>query len=488
MSSLAQVSFDASGFILAQLQEHAHLVVEATLALFILYLLFHKSYKLKENKDALTHEEVEQLIQEFQPKPLIEPDHIKEMDESLINISSKESEMLCFSSAIGSHVTLAGDDAESASTRYVNFASLGVLNYQTDEKVIDSAIKTLRTNGVGSCGPRGFYGTVDVHMQLEERIAKFMGSEEAVLYSSGFATIASVLPAFSKPGDYLICDKGVSLSVQTGVQLSRSKVQFFNHNDLKDLRRILHAMRDVFDGTHRIFLVIEGLYLNYGDIAPLPEIMKLKEEYPFRLIIEESCSIGVLGKHGRGITEHFNIPIKDVEIIAASIGNAIGAIGGFSCGSAQVCSHQRLNSSGYVFSCSLPPFVSSAAIEAIDLVEAGAEVEMLANNAKHLHQAVRNIKALDVVGVSPSPIVHLKFKRSTGDRRKDEQMLQEIVDQVRIKDKAILTRSKYVKQERFMPDPSIRFVVSAHHSKDEIDQTISSIESVAMSVLNNVKY
>jgi len=103
-------------------------------------------------------------------------------------------------------------------------------------------------------------------MNLETKIAKFMGTEEAVLYSSGFATVASVIPAFAKTGDYVIVDKGCSLEVQVGVHLSRSKVHYFTHNDIRDLKRILQALQsdNVFDGTKRVFVIIEGLYVHHA--------------------------------------------------------------------------------------------------------------------------------------------------------------------------------------------------------------------------------
>jgi len=214
--------------------------------------------------------------------------------------------------------------------------------------------------------------------------------------------------------------------------------------------------------------------------------MNLKSEYPFRLIINESFSIGVLGNHGRGITEHFNIPITDVEIIAASVGNSIGSIGGFSCGDKQVCAHQRLNSSGYVFSCSLPPYLASAAIQSITLMEAGVEVRMLQDLMDHLWTVLpQQIKSLEVFGKKPSPIVHLRLKKSSGDRRHDEQILQEIVDKARTSGRIILTRAKYVKQERFMPEPSIRFAISAHHTRQELTDSLKTINKIAESIQMN---
>jgi serine palmitoyltransferase len=451
-------------------------------------------------------QEMEHIIREWRPKPLVDFEndgnpnslplgsasapaaasakggrHRKEGSGSGAALTGAM-DNVSITSGMGARVKLAGDGENDE--EYVNFSSFGVLDYQCDPQVIDAAVATIKTNGVGSCGPRGFYGTIDVHMNFEERIAKFMGTEEGVLYSSGFATIASVIPAFSKATDVLIVDKGICLAGQIGVSLSRSKTHWFNHNDIKDLTRILHSMQadDGFNGIHRVFVVIEGIYANLGDIAPLPEIMKLKQQYPFRLIIEESCSFGVLGAKGRGITEHFGVPVSEVELVVGSLGNAVGAIGGFAVGDAAAATHQRLNSNGYVFSCSLPPFLAQAAIKSIDLMEKGVEVGMLQQNVKILQEALKGVKNLEVHSSAVSPIVHFRLKKPSGERKKDEQTLQTIVDQARVKSHLILNRAKYVKQERFLPDPSIRFIISARHTKEEIQSAVKEIDAIAKNV------
>jgi len=143
-----------------------------------------------------------------------------------------------------------------------------------------------------------------------------MQVEDCVIFSSEFQTMASVIPAFAKPGDYLIVDKGVSLAVQTGVLLARSEVLWFNHNDMADLGARLQSLGEVYAKCkHRVFLVVEAVYANSGHTLDLTSIMKLKESYPFRIILEENFSVGVLGKSGQGVTQHCNIPTAQVEIM-----------------------------------------------------------------------------------------------------------------------------------------------------------------------------
>lgn len=382
-------------------------------------------------------------------------------------------------SGASTHVTI-----ENSDEKYLNLASNGVLNYQMDPNVLESAEEGLRTYGVGSCGPRGFYGTIDVHLQVEEKIANFMNVESAVLYSAGFATVSSVIPSFAKPGDVLIVDKGICFSAQTGILLSKSTVKWFNHNDMDDLKRNLDSTMDVFNAAvKRVFVIIEGIYENYGDIAPLDKIMKLKQQYPFRLIVEESYSVGVLGKGGRGITEYFGIPTKEVEIICASTGNAIGAIGGFSCGSEIMCSHQRLNSSGYVFSCSLPPYVSSATSKALDLMEKGTETQMLHENIAFFQEIRSEIKSLNLQGDSASPFMLLSLHKSSGDVTKDNKILQDIVDTLREQSRILIAKTRRSRKEKFAYEPTLKLVISAHHKREELQSAVQEIEKVAKSLV-----
>lgn len=177
-------------------------------------------------------------------------------------------------------------------------------------------------------------------------MAKFTKTEEAVLYSYGFSTVASAIPAYAKAGDVIFCDAGVHFAIQKGLTASRSAIKFFKHNDLEDLKRLLdeQAVADKKNPTKakatRRFLVVEGLYMNHGDLCPLPELIKLKAEYKVRLFVDETVSFGILGKTGRGIAEHFGVDVLDVDHFSASLEHAIAAYGGFCYGTTFIVDHQ----------------------------------------------------------------------------------------------------------------------------------------------------
>jgi len=375
--------------------------------------------------------------------------------------------------------------------KLLNFASTNFLGMAEDPEVKKTAVAALQTYGCGSCGPRGFYGTMDVHLELEKKIAEFMQTEASIVYSSGFATITSVIPAFSKVYDAIICDQGVTHAAQVGASLSRSKVFYFKHNDVKDLRKVLEEIKREDAAkkkkVYRKFVIIEGLYHNYGDIAPLPDILKLKEEFHFHLIMDDSLGIGTLGATGRGTCEYWNIPATKLDILTGNLGHAIGSLGGFGCGDKTVVNHQRLNASGYVFSASSPPYLVSSALRAFSLLQEKPELlKKLKRNIATFRKEIDGIQQSGIVlnTLLESPIVHLKLAEPTGDRFQDEKTLQAIVDEVG-KQGILLTRAQYVQSEKFLPPPSIRVAIAATHEEQNVAKAARSIKECAAKVLGS---
>ncbi|MFQ6659385.1 hypothetical protein Gotur_028288 [Gossypium turneri] len=251
-------------------------------------------------------------------------------------------------SAAGLHTIIDGKEV-------VNFASANYLGFVGHDKLLESCTSALEKYGVGSCGPRGFYGTIDVHLDCEARIAKFLGTHDSILYSYGLSTL----------------DEGVHWGIQNGLYLSRSTIVYFKHNDMESLEKTLEKITAQNKRAKKLrrYIVVESVYQNSGQIAPLDKIIKLKEKYRFRVLLDETNSFGVLGRTGRGLTEYCGVPIEKIDIVTAAMGHALATEGGFCTGSARVIDHQRLSSSGYVFSASLPPYLASAAITAIDILE-----------------------------------------------------------------------------------------------------------------------
>lgn len=256
-----------------------------------------------------THSEVQRKLEIWHPEPLAKD----------VNPNHPSLHPRTISSKVGKRIII--DDKDCLNLGSHNY--LGLLDNKNIEK---NAITTVEKYGVGSCGPRGFYGTTDVHLELEERLAKFMDAEEAIVYSYGFSTVASAIPAYSKRRDIIFADEKVNFAIQKGIDASRSTVRYFKHNDYMDFERLLvEQNKEDIKNTKkalkiRRFLIVEGIYMNTGLVCPLPQLVTLCKKYKVRIFIDESISLGTIGKTGRGVTEHFNVPRHEIDMI---IGNFI---------------------------------------------------------------------------------------------------------------------------------------------------------------------
>ncbi|KAI8534616.1 hypothetical protein RHMOL_Rhmol10G0104000 [Rhododendron molle] len=517
-----------------------HLFVEGLLLVVIVFLLSQKSYKPP--KRPLTKKEIDELCDEWVPESLVPPitEEMHCEPPVLERTSLLMSCTLC--SAAGPHTMINGKEV-------VNFASANYLGFVGHEKLLESCTSSLEKYGVGSSGPRGFYGTIDVHLDCEGRIAKFLGTPDSILYPYGLSTMFSAIPAFCKKGDIIVVDEGVHWGIQNGLYLSRSTIVYFKHNDMESLQSTLEKV--TFENTRakklRRYIVVEAIYQmedrevgsscigwalgvgtwqelgigdvclnamrqqgrvgkdgdvawgglgakavvaivsgegNSGQIAPLDEIIRLKEKYRFRVLLDESNSIGVLGSFGRGLTEHYGVAVEKIDIITAAMGHALATEGGFCTGSARVIDHQRLSSSGYVFSASLPPYLASAAITALDILEENPDlITKLKKNISVLCKGLSDVEGLEVASDALSPIVFLRLKNSTGSLKNDLQLLDEIADRALKEDSVFVVTSKRSTLDKCRLPVGIRLFVSAGHSESDLLKASGSLKRVAALVL-----
>lgn len=461
---LASVLFSADAY---------YRVVEAGFLGLVIYLALTRAYKPRNRATTArpTETEVAKRIAEWKPRPLAE--------KLAPEVRAAQPVDVAMVSAPRPMVTLKGGNTA------INCASNNFLALIGDPHVEAAAVRTLREYGCGACGPRGFYGTTDVHLKCETALAKFSDTEHAILYSFGAATGSSTIPAFCKRGDVVIVDEAINFCLQTGVNLSRAQVLTFTHNDPTHLEAL---MKDVCAGdskhpsrarTQKRFVIVEGIYQNMGDLAPLDAIVSLKKKYNFRLILDESFSLGVLGTTGRGALEHFAIPRDDVDIATADLGNAIASVGGYCVGATEVVSHQRLSGAGYCFSASQPPFLATAATTALDiLTKRGATLTAkLRANIKLFQQALEthNIQqnGWTVNGAPQSPVMHIRYQSG----RVTPQTFTNIQRDC-LKRGVLVARPVYVQQEETEPEPSIKIAISAGHTNKQLHTAAQVVSDV----------
>jgi len=366
-------------------------------------------------------------------------------------------------------------EADSAA---VVLSSYNFLGFQKDKRILDAAANAIDDYGVGSCGPRGFYGTLDSHLHLEDTIADFMGTEAAIVYSYGPNTISSVIPAFAKPMDIIVMDEQCHYGIQTGCKLARADVRYFKHNDLGDLMRVLQQIEreDGVESTkmtpqvRRRFLVVEGIYASSGDLAPIRELVALKNSHCFRLILDDSLAFGVLGPNGRGSTEHAGVPTAAIDILVASLETAAASAGGFCVGTREVVDHQRLSGAGYCFSASMPPFLCVSGAKSVQLIreepERRAALFETSVAARRLLSAISGIK---VSGSEMSPLMHVRWEGATPELY--DQVAEELLREKRI----AVASARYCPRERAVAQPSLRLCMSAGYSLQESIQAVEAL-------------
>ncbi|KAN0139462.1 serine palmitoyltransferase 1, partial [Lactarius tabidus] len=262
------------------------------------------------------------------------------------------------------------------------------LGFADNETINVRVFETLRKYGVGTCGPPGFYGSIDAHMDLERVIADFLSTETAILHSQGFLIIPCAISAFTKRGDIIVANCAINFAVQKGPQILRSTVRWFEHNNLKSLTRR--------------FIVTEGIFEKDGAMVDLPKLIELKL----------NISFGTVGRTGCGLTDLYNVPATQIDMIVNSVVNGLNSSGGFCAGSHIVVDHRRIN--GTVFSAAFPALLTVSASEGINILRNTPSI------LSTLQENVRAIRAvLDrVEAITNPPTLPRRSSISTCDLRR----------------------------------------------------------------------
>ncbi len=288
-----------------------------------------------------------------------------------------------------------------------NVTLLGTNNYlglTFDESCISHAVAALQAEGTGTTGSRIANGTYGAHRALEQRIARFLGRSDAMVFSTGYQANLGTLAALAGRDDHLLLDADSHASIYDGARLSDAPVTRFRHNDPDDLYR---RLRFLADRPGDKLIVVEGIYSMLGDIAPLKEFAAVKREMGAYLLVDEAHSLGVLGEHGRGLAEQVGVE-ADVDFVVGTFSKSLGGVGGFCASSLPGFGVLRLTSRAYMFTASLPPATVAGVAQAIDVLESRPALrETLTRNAARLYAGIKaeGFK----VGPVASPIVSVRL-------------------------------------------------------------------------------
>lgn len=281
------------------------------------------------------------------------------------------------------------------------FGSNSYMGLTYDKRICDAAIKAIEKYGTGCAGSRFLNGTLDLHIQLENELAEFVGKEEALVYSTGFTVNSGVVSCLTGRGDYIIGDDRDHASIVDGRRLSFSQFFHYKHNDMEDLERQLQRCTP----EAIKLIVIDGLFSMEGDLAKLPEIVELKKKYNASLMVDEAHGLGVFGRNGRGVCDHFGLT-DDVDLIMGTFSKSLASIGGFIASDKDTINYLRHNSRTYMFSASNTPAATAAALEALHILK--SEPERQENLWDITNYALCQFKQAGFeIGDSESPIIPL---------------------------------------------------------------------------------
>lgn len=278
------------------------------------------------------------------------------------------------------------------------------LGLTTHPKLKAAALKAIETHGVGSGAVRAISGTMDLHMELEERLARFKGAEASLTYPTGFMANSGLIPQLAGKGDLIVSDELNHGSIIDGVRLTRTDRAIYKHNDMEDLSRVLDKAEKHDPEYRRILIITDGVFSMDGDMAPLDGVAKLGGEHGAMVYVDDAHGEGVLGKGGRGIVSHFNLDHKKVQVEMGTFSKAYGTVGGHVSGSLDLVKFAWNKSRTWLLSSSHPPSVVAATIASIDVLESEPQhVKNLWKNTEFFKKAVDDLGFN--TGKSQTPII-----------------------------------------------------------------------------------
>lgn len=343
------------------------------------------------------------------------------------------------------------------------FGSNAYTGLPSDPRIIAASHAALDKYGTGCAGSRFLNGTLDLHIKLEKEIAKYIGKEDVLGYSTGFSVNEGVLSVVVGRGDYIICDDRDHASIVDGRRLSFATQLHYKHNDMEDLERVLSKL------PHEAIklIVVDGVFSMEGDLAKLPQIVELKHKYNCSVMVDEAHGIGVFGREGRGVCDHFGLT-DEVDLIMGTFSKSLASIGGFIASDFDTINWLRHTSRTYIFSASNSPAATAAALEALHILQ--KEPERIEHLWDVTNYALKRFREEGFeIGDTESPIIPLYVHD---------------VDKTFLVTKLAYDAGVFINP--VIPpacapqDTLVRFALMATHTKDQVDQAIEILKKIFM--------
>ena len=354
-----------------------------------------------------------------------------------------------------------GTEVDMEGHHVLMFGSNAYTGLTGDQRVIDAAKRALDKYGSGCAGSRFLNGTLDIHVQLEKELAEFVHKDATLCFSTGFSVNQGVLAQVVGKGDYIICDDRDHASIVDGRRLSFARQWHYKHNDMEDVERVLKALPQ-----EAIKLIgVDGVFSMEGDLAKLPEIVALKKKYNCSVMVDEAHGLGVFGKQGRGVCDHFGLT-DEVDLIMGTFSKSLASIGGFIASDKDTINYLRHTCRTYIFSASNTPAATAAAMEALHILQQEPErLENLWNVTKYALERFRE-EGFEI-GDTESPIIPLYVR----DIEKTFLVTKLAFD-------AGVFINPVIPPACAPQDTLVRFALMANHTKDEVDRGVKALKKI----------
>lgn len=308
--------------------------------------------------------------------------------------------------------------------RVLMLCSNNYLGLSNHPKLKEAAIEAIKTHGVGSGSVRPIAGNMDLHVELERRLANFKHADASLVYQTGFAANSGLISQLAGEGDLIVSDELNHGSIIDGVRLTRAERAVYKHTDVADLDRVLNEAERHSPSYRRILLITDGVFSMDGDIAPLDQIAKIASPHGAMVYVDDAHGEGVLGEGGRGIVSHFHLSRSEVQVEMGTFSKAFGVVGGHVSGSKDLINFAYNKSRTWLLSGSHPPPVVAACIAAIDVLEKEPEhVEKLWTNTRYFKKALKDL-GFDI-GKSETPITPVMVGESSVAKRLSTRLYDE---------------------------------------------------------------
>ena len=354
-----------------------------------------------------------------------------------------------------------GTAVEMGGHHVLMFGSNAYTGLTGDERIIQAGIEAMQKYGSGCAGSRFLNGTLDLHIQLEKELAQFIGKEDALCYSTGFTVNSGVISCLTGREDYIICDDREHASIVDGRRLSFSTCLKYKHNDMADLERQLQKCAP----EAVKLIVVDGVFSMEGDLANLPEIVKLKHKYNATIMVDEAHGVGVFGRQGRGVCDYFGLT-DEVDLIMGTFSKSLASIGGFIAADESIINWLRHNSRTYIFSASNTPAATACAMKALHIIQEEPErIEALWEVTRYALKRFR--EAGFEIGDTESPIIPL-YVRDTE---------KTFVATARAFDEGVFI-NPVIPPACAPHDTLVRVALMATHTKEQVDTAVERLSKV----------